>query len=197
MVGIYGAVTPGVSINLAIQSRMDNVDWEHKFNVLSQLPSKMATGLANISNRSLKTLGRHFRSSKRTIRRALNLGPKKITNSHVGTKENNDNKLRRFKQLYKEYQNDTNPNVLKLMNILYSDTLTFDLLPNKRANSYIYQADIYTFLKRLQQDKSDAEMYLSYIPDNPEYYNTLKNELRYFIPFLYQLYNSELNERFQ
>jgi hypothetical protein len=38
-------------------------------------------------------------------------------------------------------------------------------------------------------------MYLSYIPDSPDYYNTLKTELRYFIPFFYTWYTQILTER--
>jgi hypothetical protein len=152
-------------------------------------------GRLNSKVRNLRnTLARKYRSSKRTLRRRLGKGPNKIKNS---TQIQQDSKFQRFRELYNEYINDSYPDARLLMILLDSDIKSFHLIPNKHANTYINQYDIYTLMETFKINQQKALEFLKHIPSTPKYYTDFKNEMAMFIPFMYQLYNDILTARLQ
>lgn len=144
---------------------------------------------------SVKTLFNNFtrkiRSGERTMARCLGIGPKKIMNNNIGTPEEQCGKFARYSQLDAEYKHDVNPAIKELLAFLKSDQTYFamlnDTIPESRSPSYFGAP----FLERFKENQRYAQTMIANIPDDPKYLN-LKQELRYFIPFMYGVYRKQL-----
>jgi hypothetical protein len=139
-------------------------------------------------NRFTKTL----RSAERTIARQMCMGPKKITNNNIGTSAEQCGKFKRYSLLYSEYAKDPNPNVQNLMSFLEADQKYFAQLTDSLQTTSDPVRMGRPFLERFRQNRMEAQRALSMIPDIPEY-TGLKTEMRYFIPFMYKVYDQQLN----
>ena len=142
----------------------------------------------SLLNRFTKTL----RSAERTIARQMCMGPKKITNNNIGTSAEQCGKFKRYSQLYKEYAKDPNPNVQNLMSFLETDQKYFAQLTDSLQTTSDPVRMGRPFLERFRDNRMEAQRALSMIPDIPEYAG-LKTEMRYFIPFMYKVYDQQLN----
>jgi hypothetical protein len=144
---------------------------------------------------SLRTLKNNFtrkiRSGERTMARCLGIGPKKIMNNNIGTPSEQCGKFARYSQLDAEYKRDPNPYIQNLLSFLKADQVYFamlnDTIPDSRNPSYLGKS----FLDRFTENQYYAQRMLTEIPDDDKYLN-LKQELRYFIPFMYGVYRTQL-----
>ena len=134
-------------------------------------------------------LGHTLRSAERTLSRQLCLGPRKIVSSNLGTPAEQCGKFKRYSQLHEEYSKD--PELRDIFGFLKADQVYFAMLNDvfelpQTSNTLAPQV-----LDRFRTNKPIAQMMLASIPDTPEYSN-IKTELRYFIPFMYNVYANQI-----
>ena len=135
--------------------------------------------------------GKTLRSAERTIARQMCLGPKKIMNSNLGTSAEQCGKFKRYSLLYGEYANNSNEYVRNLMRFLDSDRILFAQLTDSLQTTQDPVTMARPFLQNMRDNRMEAQRMLSMIPDTPDYV-VLKEEMRYFIPFMYKVYDTQL-----
>ena len=133
-------------------------------------------------------LSRTFRSAYRTVSRKLGRGPPKIMNSNVGDNTSQCHKFMRFEELYKEYVGEKNEQIaMALVRIRKNQAFYFKILSNVLLNTLEPEPQI-SMIDKLISDiefRSLSDLtYIKDIPDEPDYYNVLKEELRFFVIFL-------------
>lgn len=135
-----------------------------------------------------KNVSRTLRSAYRTVRRGIGRGPPKITNHNVGDHTSQCHKFRRFEELYKEYVRDKNEQVaMALVRIRRNQEFYYNVLYEVMTNKLASEARIKMIDKRISDIEFNSLSDLSYIkdiPDEPDWYNVLKEELRFFVIFL-------------
>ena len=152
-------------------------------------------GMSNNTKRNKSWLNRFsktFRSAERTLARQMCMGPKKITNNNIGTSAEQCGKFKRYSLLYSEYAKDPNPNVRHLMSFLEADQKYFAQLTDSLQTTDDPVRMAGPFLERFRQNRMEAQKMLAMIPDDPDY-AVVKEEMRYFIPFMYKVYDQQLN----
>jgi hypothetical protein len=133
-----------------------------------------------------------YRSAVRTLRRGVGLGPKKITNSDLGTEAEQCEKFRRFEELYDANVESTDSFVrdllwyIRLAQMRLYKTIV-DMVPESGPEFPVVDEQ---FKKRLNYIITDFELAtinqnstLSNIDDELPKSRILKEELRFYIPF--------------
>jgi hypothetical protein len=139
-----------------------------------------------MSDRCNKNLSRTLRSAYRTVRRGLGRGPFKLMNSNVGDHSSQCNKFQRFEELYTEYVRDKNKQVaMALARIRRNQDYYFNILYEISTTPSETRAR--TIDKRISDIEFNSLADLSYIkniPDEPDQFSVLKEELKFFVIFL-------------
>jgi hypothetical protein len=138
----------------------------------------------------MSTLRNITRRVKKTFRSCV--GAKRITNSNVGTEATQCGKFQRFKEIYDDFKKDSNESVSHIVRNIYGSRSLFDIVlgspyNNRKETQEQYINRIIGFIRMAEGHRQQFQQDLIFIPDTYEYAQ-LKEELRYFIPFMFNYY---------
>jgi len=132
------------------------------------------------------------RRVSRTLKSSVCMGTKRITNSNLGTAVTQCGKFQRFKEIYQDYRRDPNTEVAHIVRNVDGARRLFDIVikspfsaTSETASQYV--ARIQEFIEQAKGQKQTLQQDIAFIPDTPEY-GQLKDELRNFIPFMFNYY---------
>ena len=137
----------------------------------------------------LGTICGKLRSAGRTMRRGLGVGPPKITSANLGTEDNQCNIFRRFEELYAEFYTSPNSAVREVLfraRKYMIDMERFLTTICEMGSSNEVKADMKRFLDNLEGRQMYEQSYIKDIPDEPAALANLKEELKYYIRFVFK-----------
>ena len=126
------------------------------------------------------------------------MGAKRITNANLGTEASQCGKFARFKEIHSDFKRDSNRQVAELIRNIDGSRRQLDMVIDSAFNSRRETDAQYLdrILKFIEQAKNQRQIYISdivFIPETQEYFQ-LKEELRYFVPFMFKYYINKLEE---
>jgi len=143
----------------------------------------------------LGTICGRMRSAGRTMRRGMGVGPPKMTSANLGTEDNQCNMFRRFEQLYAEFYRSPN---FEVRDVLFrarkymTDTERFLTTICDMGSSNNVKADMKRFLNDLEIRQLYEQSYIKDISDEPVALANLKEELAYYMRFVYKYIQATL-----
>ena len=148
------------------------------------------------------TMQNRFRNVTRRVMRTLKtgvcMGTKRIQNNNVGTEMTQCGKFARFKEIYQDFRRDKNPVVAKLVRDVAGSRQQLDIVvtspfkPEYETQEQ-YVTRIQQFITMAEGQKQIYRRQLAFIPDSADY-GQLKDELRLFIPFMFNYYIQLMKE---
>ena len=140
------------------------------------------------------TLKNRFRNATRRLKRTLKsgvcMGARPIRNSNIGTESSQCGKFARFKDIVQDYRRDPNPAVAQLVRNLDGSRRLFEIVISRPYNPSNETQEQYIdrISKFIQQAHGQREMFQRDNVMIPDTYAQLKDELGYFIPFMFNYY---------
>jgi hypothetical protein len=126
------------------------------------------------------------------------MGTKRIQDENVGTEMTQCGKFARFKEIYQDFRRDPNPAVANLVRGVDGSRRQFDMVilspfkPEFETQAH-YIDRIQQFITMVEGQKQIYRRQLAFIPDSADY-GQLKDELRFFIPFMFNYYVQAMKE---
>ena len=144
----------------------------------------------------MSTLRNITRKVKKTLRSCI--GAKRIMNSNIGTEATQCGKFARFKEIYNDFKHDSNESVSHIVRNIYGSRSLFDIViaspySDKKETQEQYINRIVGFIRMADGYRQQFQQDLIFIPDTYKYAQ-LKEELRYFIPFMFNYYIRSFEE---
>ena len=147
----------------------------------------------------LGTICGTLRSAGRTMRRGIGIGPPKMTSGNLGTEDNQCNMFRRFEQLYAEFYRSPKSSVRDALfraRKYMMNTERFLITICDIESSDEQKSAINTFLNNLEMRQLYEQSFLNDIPDESPALVNLKEELTFYIRFVYK-YIKQTLERYR
>ena len=134
----------------------------------------------------------------RTLKSGVCMGTKRIRNSNVGTNATQCGKFQRFKEIVQDFGRDSNPQVVELVRNINGNRRLFEIVITKPYNPLNetgeqYITRIQGFIEQANGLKEQFQRDIAFLPDTQEY-GQLKEELHYFVPFMFNYYIQKLNQ---
>jgi len=134
-----------------------------------------------------RRLARTFRSC---------MGAKRIMNANLGTEASQCGKFARFKEIHSDFKRDPNNHVAHLIRNIDGSRRQLDMVISSPFGTTSESGAQYVdrILKFIEQAKNQRQIFQSdivFIPETQEYFQ-LKEELRYFVPFMFKYYIDKL-----
>ena len=132
------------------------------------------------------------RRVSRTLKSSVCMGTKRIRDSNLGTAATQCGKFQRFKEIYQDYRRDPNTEVAHIVRNVDGARRLFDIVvrspfgaTSETAAQYVRR--IQGFIDQANGQKQILQQDIAFIPDTQEY-GQLKDELRNFVPFMFNYY---------
>jgi len=143
----------------------------------------------------LGTICGRLRSAGRTMRRGMGVGPPKMTSANLGTEDNQCNMFRRFEQLYAEFYRSPDSAVREVLfrarkYMIDTERFLTTICDMDSANDV--KADMNRFIENLEMRQLYEQSYIKDIPDESAALVNLKEELTYYIRFVYKYIQATL-----
>ena len=134
----------------------------------------------------------------RTLKSGVCMGTKRIRNSNVGTNATQCGKFQRFKEIVQDFGRDSNPQVAELVRNINGNRRLFEIVITKPYNPLNetgeqYITRIQGFIEQANGLNEQFRQDVAFLPDTQEY-GQLKEELHYFVPFMFNYYIQKLNQ---
>ena len=154
----------------------------------------MSSGSQTLRNR-LKNLSR---KATRALKSSVCMGTKRIRNSNVGTNATQCGKFQRFKEIVQDFGRDSNTEVAQLVRNLNGNRRLFEIVLAKPYNPLNetgeqYITRIQGFIAQANGLKEQFQTDVAFLPLTQEY-GQLKEELHYFVPFMFDYYIHKLEQ---
>lgn len=124
------------------------------------------------------------------------MGARPIRNSNIGTEATQCGKFARFKDIVQDYRRDPNPTVAQLVRNIDGNRRLFEIVISRPYNpaNETQQQYVERISGFIEQAKGQRETFQQDIAMIPDTHAQLKDELRYFIPFMFGYYIELLEE---
>jgi len=154
---------------------------------MSSTPRTLRNRLVNASRRVA-----------RTLKSSVCMGTKRIRNSNVGTNATQCGKFQRFKEILQDFGRDSNPQVAELVRNINGNRRLFEIVITKPYNPLNETGEQYInriqgFIAQANGLKEQFQLDVAYLPLTEDY-GQLKEELSYFVSFMFNYYIQKLEQ---
>jgi len=134
----------------------------------------------------------------RTLKSGVCMGTKRISNSNLGSNATQCGKFQRFKEIHQDFRRDRTVEVAQLVRNVDGARRLFEIVIAKPYNPENETGEQYItrIQKFIEQARGQKEMFqrdVAFLPPTEEY-GQLKEELHYFVPFMFNYYIQKLNQ---
>ena len=149
-----------------------------------------------------RTLSNRLQNAARRVARTLKsgvcMGTKRISNSNLGSNSTQCGKFQRFKEIVQDFRRDRTVAVAQLVRNVDGARRLFEIViakpynpDNETGEQYITR--IQGFIEQARGQKAQFQQDVAFLPLTEEY-GQLKEELHYFVPFMFNYYIQKLNQ---
>jgi hypothetical protein len=149
-----------------------------------------------------RTLSNRLQNAARRVARTLKssvcMGTKRISNSNIGSNSTQCGKFQRFKEIVQDFRRDRTVAVAQLVRNVDGARRLFEIViakpynpDNETGEQYITR--IQGFIDQARGQKAQFQQDVAFLPPTEEY-GQLKEELHYFVPFMFNYYIQKLNQ---
>lgn len=137
------------------------------------------------------------RRAARTLKSSVCMGTKRIRDSNIGTEGTQCGKFARFKEIYQDYVRDPNEEVAYLVRNVEGSRRQLEMVVERQFDpSQKSQSEYIDYIQKfIEQATAQRQIFredIEHIPETTEYAQ-LKEELRYFVSFMFAYYIQLLN----